>query len=113
MDEFLSGLGKTAAIILIVIFVFPALISMLLIDYVGNFTDSAAVYIAIHVIIAIILMAIGFAPGGLWWSLIVGGTGIFFLLVSGIMIWESMSGEFDYDRYEDFDNWNVPIERTE
>lgn len=111
MDDFFGNLVAFAGIVLAVIFLTPIVFSVAIIDWVGNYTDSAVIYILIHFVIGFpfLLFAVRFASDmGFWLTLIIGGTAAFLLLIALTNSIDLINGEFDYSIYNTLDNWNPP-----
>lgn len=114
MDDIIGGIAKFAGIVLLVIVIIPFILSSLIINWVGNITDSAFVFILLHLVIGFVLFVIGGLTGEFWSILIIAGTGLFFTIIAGIMMYEALGDGFNYEKhYESYSNWNMPIIREE
>lgn len=110
MDEDIAGgIAKVTGFILLVIFFLPWIVSSLVIDWFGNYTNSVYIFIGLHIFFGIILIALALAPTGFWLGLILGFGGLMLLIDGGVMIHEMLNEGFDFvERFERFDNWHVP-----
>ena len=110
MDDVVKTVGTVTGAILLVMFLFPWIVSSLFIDYIGNFTDSIYVFISLYFIFGLLSAVVVILPfEGFWLKLI-------FLLGAVMLIWNGVdyvkefnTGNFNYEEaFEAFENWSPP-----
>lgn len=106
-----SEIAKGAVIALISIVILPWLVSVLIIDWFGLYTNSVFVFITLHYILGFVFFVIGgMASKNPLFMVLVAGTGIVLSLTAAFMTYDAMGNEFDYaKRYKVFSNWEIPV----